>query len=220
MLESSGSTLFNYEFRPYLNLLEMLGFDRFFVMSPYLLIISGLPASGKTTLAGQLTQELSWPLVTKDDYKAILLEHTPEALRAESSRQLGKVSFSLMWHVADIILAARGNLVLETHFHPTLSTKHIIELARKHEAQLIQVFCHASLSVLKERHARRVASGKRPYIDMPFEHEELPEDACWEPLDLDSPLLKLDTTLSDSSQRALKWIGTYIPTVKSTSINN
>lgn len=64
------------------------------------------------------------------------------------------------------------------------------------------------------------ASGKRPYIDMPFEHEDLPKDACWEPLELNGSLLRLDTTLSDSSQRALKWIYTYISTIKSTSENN
>lgn len=51
-------------------------------MSPTLLVVSGLPAAGKTTLAAPLARALGWPLVTKDDYKGLLYAHLPELPQA------------------------------------------------------------------------------------------------------------------------------------------
>ncbi|WP_156039417.1 AAA family ATPase [Deinococcus marmoris] len=41
---------------------------------PLLLIITGLPAAGKTTLAAFLGRELALPVISKDDYKQVMLE--------------------------------------------------------------------------------------------------------------------------------------------------
>ncbi|GGK27730.1 hypothetical protein GCM10008955_21880 [Deinococcus malanensis] len=169
--------------------------------SPLLLAVSGLPASGKTFLGSWLARELQFPLVTKDEYKQILHEHLPDLSRAQS----GPLSFAVMWQVADVILRSGGSLVLESHFYRPVSETHILELARAHGARLAQVYCEAPLAELKRRHAGRVASGQRPYIDFPFDHETLPDSACWHPLMLNAPLLRLDTTVPDSLHSALAW---------------
>ncbi|WP_230286448.1 hypothetical protein [Deinococcus sp. 12RED42] len=67
-----------------------------------LLIVSGMPASGKSTLGARLAGALSVPFVTKDEYKALLLARLPGLERAVS----GPLSFDLMWHVAGVTLAA------------------------------------------------------------------------------------------------------------------
>ena len=67
-------------------------------MPARVVVISGLPASGKTTLAEGLAAHLSLPLVTKDEYKATLLRHLPGLPNSEA----GPLSFSLMWQVAEI----------------------------------------------------------------------------------------------------------------------
>ena len=69
--------------------------------SPALLVVSGLPASGKTHLGSRLARELGWPFVSKDEYKAILHGHLPELTRA----QAGPLSFEIMYHVAGVVLA-------------------------------------------------------------------------------------------------------------------
>jgi len=168
---------------------------------PVLLVVSGLPASGKTHLATSLAEALRWPLATKDEYKQILYDHLPNVTRA----QAGPLSFSLMWHVTSVILAAGASVIVETHFYRPQSEVHLRDLTRTHQARLAQVFCEAPLSELKRRHAARVASGNRPHIDQPFDHEALPPEACWAPLALDAPLLRLDTTRSDGFDVALAW---------------
>ena len=48
---------------------------------PLLLIVSGLPASGKSTLGARLARTLNLPFVTKDEYKALLLARLPDLTR-------------------------------------------------------------------------------------------------------------------------------------------
>ncbi|WP_104991692.1 ATP-binding protein [Deinococcus sp. NW-56] len=171
-------------------------------MPPTLLVISGLPASGKTHLGSRLARELGWPFVSKDDYKAILHGHLPDLTRA----QAGPLSFELMYHVAGVVLAAGGDVVLETHFYRGVSEPKIEGLARAHGARLVQLFCEAPLDELRQRHAARVASGARPYIDLPFDHAELPERACWTPLNLNGPLRRVETTQPQDIADLTRWV--------------
>ena len=54
------------------------------------------------------------------------------------------------------------------------------------------------MDVLQARHDVRVASGRRPGIDLPMEYAALPAHCCWTPLDLgDAPCLTVDTTGGD-----------------------
>lgn len=176
-------------------------------MAPLLLIVPGLPASGKTTLASFLARELRLPLVTKDEYKQVACDHLPDLPNSAA----GPLSFSLMWHVADVTLTAGVDTILETHFYRLQSEHEIMKLAERHEARLVQIFCHAPLPELKARHAARVASGLRPRTDFPFDHENLPESACWEPLQLgDAPLLRLDTTQDTANETATAWASHFI----------
>lgn len=184
-------------------------------MPPTLLVISGLPAAGKTTLAQALAPALGWPLVTKDEYKQIACDHLPDL----PNSQAGPLSFSLMWHVADVILTAGHDIVLETHFYRSLSPadppsqaeQNILNLTQRHKTRLLQVFCHAPINDLRTRHAARVASGRRPRIDFPFEHAQLPAHCNWEPLNLGAttPLLRLDTTQPEAAAKALAWVNSF-----------
>lgn len=176
-------------------------------MPPHLLVVSGLPAAGKTTLATALAEQLGWPLVSKDDYKMIVLDNFPAGPVAERSRQAGKISFDVMWQVARVILRAGGNVVLETHFDRVLGVPPILQLAHDHDAALSQIFCEAPLPELERRHAERVAAGTRLGIDLPDIHKTLPPTANHGPLELGNvPLLRLDTTKPATIERAVSWV--------------
>jgi predicted kinase len=172
-------------------------------VNPTLLVLTGLPAAGKTTLGTALARRLRWPFVSKDEYKEMLHEHLPDLTRA----QAGPLSFEIMYHVAGVSLAAGHDVVLETHFYRGLSEPILVALADKHSAQLVQVFCHAPLPELKRRHAERVALGEHPHIHLPWLYSDgVPVHACSEPLDLGALLLQLDTTHPGTEDRALAWL--------------
>ncbi|BBN93507.1 hypothetical protein DEIGR_103011 [Deinococcus grandis] len=172
---------------------------------PLLLIVSGMPASGKSTLGARLAAALNLPFVTKDEYKALLLARLPDLTRDVS----GPLSFDVMWHVAGVTLAGGMDTVLESHFYHGVSETHILTLAKTHGARVAQVFCHAPVDVLQARHDARVASGRRPGIDLPMNYATLPVHCCWTPLDLgDTPLLTVDTTQHDALPGILTWVHT------------
>ena len=52
-------------------------------MPPTFLVITGLPASGKTFLGSRLARQLGWPFVSKDEYKEMLHNHLPDLTRAQ-----------------------------------------------------------------------------------------------------------------------------------------
>lgn len=113
-----------------------------------------------------------------------------------------------MWHVAEVLLRTGNNFILETHFYRPQSEEIIRELVERYGASPVQIFCHAPLPELQRRHDARVASGKRPGIDRPFVHAEMPPTCCFEPLDLGTgvPLLQLDTTQPGTVEQALEWL--------------
>ena len=84
--------------------------------SPLLLIVTGLPCAGKTTLARRLALALNLPLVTKDDLKELLFETVGWTDRAWSKR-LGQAAYESMSYFIDTQLAACYPLILECNFH-------------------------------------------------------------------------------------------------------
>ena len=170
-----------------------------------LLVITGLPASGKTYLGSRLASQLGWPLVSKDEYKEMLHNHLPDLTR----QQAGPLSFEIMYHVAGVSLAAGVNVVLETHFHRGVSEPILTALAEKYGATIIQVFCHAPLTELMRRHDERVAVGDHPHIHQSWLYKTpVPDYACSEPLVLGGELFRLETTRPDAVSDALAWVKT------------
>lgn len=69
-----------------------------------LIIVNGLPGSGKTTLATQLAAGLSLPLFRKDAIKETLADaltaiHPREETRIEWSQQLGLAAAACLWRL-------------------------------------------------------------------------------------------------------------------------
>lgn len=178
--------------------------------APLLGVLTGLPAAGKTTLATVLGRELALPVISKDDYKQVLLDLLPEDQRLARHSEMGKAGYFVMLRATDAVLTARQSLIQETHFYLGMSEQNIVPLAGKHGAQIIQIHCFADMAELKRRHAARVESKARPYIDHPGLHDHLPANANWEPLELDAPLLRLDTAAPDAHAQALAWVRPWL----------
>ena len=174
-----------------------------------LIVITGLPAAGKTTLATALGAQLHLPVVSKDDYKQVLLDLLPEDERLLRNSEVGKASYFVMLKVAEVLLTAGQSLIMETHFYRGVSELNILPLADRHQAQVLQIFCDAGTEELKLRHAARVAAQTRPYIDHPNIHDRLPENANREPLELRAPLLRVNTVLPDARSEALTWLAQW-----------
>ena len=126
-------------------------------MRPTLLLVHGLPASGKTTLAKWLAQQLGWPAIHKDDVKEILFDTLGWKDR-EWSRKLGVGAIEVLFHVIELQLAAGISFIAECNFKPELASPHLREILGKTDAHCIQVLCHADGRVRPRQPSRPATS--------------------------------------------------------------
>jgi predicted kinase len=125
-----------------------------------LFVVSGLPASGKTTLARWLADELQVPLVGRDDIKERLFDSLGWSDRAWSKR-LGAASWDLLYWFIEMQLAAGQSCMAESNFGAPGDADRLRELVARYNVNVIEVHCYAAGNVLVERYLERVRSGQR-----------------------------------------------------------
>jgi predicted kinase len=163
--------------------------------SPTLVIVSGAPAVGKTTLSRRLAQELRLPLIAKDNIKE-LLGAALGAPDLDASKRLGAATYTLLYAFAGWLLDAGVGLVLESNFWHGASEVHLAPLVAR--ARAVLVHCEAAPEVILRRYAERAMQGERHPVhfsdadDLPRLREVMAEGR-FDPLDLDLPMIRVQT---------------------------
>jgi predicted kinase len=162
---------------------------------PFLLIVSGLPCAGKTSIAERLAAELKLPLMTKDGIKEQLF-NTLGWKDRDWSKQLSQASVELLLYFTETQLAAGNSLIIECNFHPDLAAPRLQVMQAKYEAAILQVFCRAQVDVLYQRFRARTGTRHPGHADEQYlgEFQTILNNTFQEPLDLDSPVVVVDTT--------------------------
>jgi len=164
---------------------------------PILVILTGLPCTGKTYIGKQLAAQSGILFIHKDGIKECLFSALGWSDRAWS-RKLGGASYDLMFYLAGQQLAARGSLIMEANFYPELHTKRFQELIQEYPCRIIQLQLTAEPEVLYERFKSRWESGIRHpgHVDeQTFEEiHTILENNPQSPMDLPGIYRKVDTT--------------------------
>ncbi len=127
---------------------------------PHLVVVSGAPASGKTTVSRRLASDLSIPLIAKDDIKEMLFEKLPQHDRDWSTVQ-GRVAIAMMYTAAEELLRAGYHVMIESSFHKEFAVKEINAMIQRVKAEVIEVHCHLDDELRQQRWATRIESGNR-----------------------------------------------------------
>ncbi len=166
---------------------------------PFLVIVSGVPGAGKTTLGTALRDLLCWPLLSKDRFKEHLFDAsgmTPGDLDQSTSRTLGTLADAALHAVVMELLAARCSCIVESFFLPERAAPLLADLAAISNAR--QLHCTVPAAVSIARYHERYESGLRHPVHL--DHLEagdravdpIPE-ANLRPVPLDVPLLLVNT---------------------------
>lgn len=162
---------------------------------PALIIISGAPATGKTTLARRLAKQCMLPLVAKDTLKEALCDSLG-CYDLEDSKRLGKASIALLYHFAESLLRAGCDCLIEGYFYPALAAQDLLTLRQRCPFLPLQIHCSAPLAILSKRYQERITSGARHpgHRDEAYLPEFAPPPDLLRPIPLQGPTIELDTS--------------------------
>lgn len=168
---------------------------------PLLVIVSGPPCTGKTTIGKRLAGDLGLSFVNKDGIKELLFDTLGWSDR-EWSRKLGIASYALLYYFLEAQLSAGRSLVVESNFHPDAANGRFLKLKEEYGFEPVQVLCRTDGMVLYERFMHRAESGERHpghVDDLNFEEMKPALVRGGDPpLDIGGTVLEVDTTVFES----------------------
>ena len=117
------------------------------------IIVTGIPAAGKSTMAAYLAQSLQLPLISKDAIKERLFDEIGFQSRAEKN-QLGITATHLMYDMADQLMRCGQPFILENNFE-NAARDGLMELLSHHGYWGITVTMTGDLRVIYDRFVER-----------------------------------------------------------------
>ncbi len=81
----------------------------------YCILVTGIPAAGKSTMAEALSERLKLPVLSKDAIKELLFDHVGFQSRAEKVN-LGIAGMEIMYYAAGQLMKAGQPFILENNF--------------------------------------------------------------------------------------------------------
>lgn len=167
------------------------------MQKPLLIIISGPPCTGKTTLGRRIANKFHLPFVNKDSIKELLFDQLGWRDR-EWSKKLGRATYTLLYYFLEILLQTRHSFIVESNFDSSIASQEFAELLKKHGYEPLQILCQTEGATLFQRFKERSGSGERHpgHVDNLMYEEVQPVllKGKTDPLEIGGTVMLVDTT--------------------------
>ncbi len=122
----------------------------------YCILVTGIPAAGKSTMAKIISEKMKLPVISKDTIKELLFDNVGFQSRAEKVN-LGIASMEIMYYVAGQLMKAEQSFILENNFEYS-SEYGIKNLIEKYQYSALTINLTGDYKVIYQRFLERESS--------------------------------------------------------------
>ena len=125
----------------------------------YCILVTGVPAAGKSTMAKTIAEQMKLPVISKDTIKEFLFDNVGFQSREEKVN-LGIASMEIMYYTAGQLMKAGQPFILENNFE--YSSEHGIKtLLAKYQYSALTITLTGDYKVIYQRFLERDLSPDR-----------------------------------------------------------
>ena len=167
------------------------------------ILVNGVPASGKSTVANALSAATGWPVLRLDTIKDPFLRELSPVDRT-FNRTLGRASYAAIFDILrDAPAGTTAIIDAWFGFQPTqIMTQ---GLARAGVTDITELWCHAPPDITGARYAARIAERPAGHPGADYAPELIALAAKAQPMGI-GPVQGIDTTLPLDLQALLNWL--------------
>ena len=125
----------------------------------YCILVTGIPAAGKSTMAEVISERLNLPVISKDTIKELLFDNVGFQSRPEKVN-LGIASMEIMYYAAGQLMKAGQPFILENNFEYS-SEQGIKNLLEKFQYSVLTITLTGDYQVIYQRFLERESSPDR-----------------------------------------------------------
>ena len=125
----------------------------------YCILVTGIPAAGKSTMAEAISERLKLPVISKDAVKELLFDNVGFQSREEKVN-LGIAGMEIMYYVAGQLMKAGQSFILENNFEYS-SEQGIKNLLEKYHYSVLTITLTGDYKVIYKRFLERESSPDR-----------------------------------------------------------
>ncbi len=163
---------------------------------PLLTVITGRPASGKTTLAHRLSQEINCPVISRDALKEGYINTIGDTHNKPGNEADWHI-YNTFFEVIGFLISKNISFIAEAAFQHKSWEEKLLNFS--HRAAIKIIICEAPLGITRQRFQQRLAddSSREKFHNDRFVNEEgelkvLFTDE-YKPVNINLPTLKVDT---------------------------
>jgi adenylylsulfate kinase-like enzyme len=129
-------------------------------MPGILILVNGLPGTGKSTLAKRLSTDLEYPLLGKDMLKEWLYDNMNVSMK-NNAKLLGKSAAQMLYVIMYDFMVSDVPLIVENAFQAAYARDEVSTIIGKTKARCIEIYCATELEENRRRYTERIINGAR-----------------------------------------------------------